>query len=239
MPTPQEIARQHRSLEERVEVGRSARSQVPRSSHRLWEEPDGRADPVALLEAQNETRVPWLVPLRPARMSVSPFTFFRGSACVMAADLATTANSGLSVQVGGDAHLSNFGAYASPERQLVFDANDFDETLPGPWEWDLKRLAASFVIAGQHVGLSAGDNRKVTAHMVQAYREAMTGYADQGYLTIWYDHMTADKIRESVGLDNEAFAANLDRFERRAQKKTSLQALGKLAERVDGHYRIR
>src|SRR3954454_12188843 len=223
----------------RTKVGREARHRVPRSTHADWKPAPDRRDPVELLAEQNLSRLQWLVPIRHARMAASPFAFYRGTARIMAGDLGSTATRGVDVQLGGDAHLANFGAYASPERQLVFDANDFDETLRGPWEWDLKRLAASFMIAGQHVGLSAGDNRKVTATMVRAYREAMTGYADQGYLTIWYDHMTHDKIRESVGLDNEAFAANLDRFERRAQKKTSLQALGKLAERVDGHYRIR
>jgi uncharacterized protein (DUF2252 family) len=239
MTTPQEIARQHRTLEERVEIGRVARSQVPRSSHRLWEAPEGRPDPVALLEQQNETRVPWLVPLRHARMSVSPFTFFRGTACVMAADLATTPNSGLTVQVGGDAHLSNFGAYASPERQLVFDANDFDETLPGPWEWDLKRLAASFTVAAQSLGFDPPSARMVTAQAVKSYRKSIVRYGEMGYLDLWYDHVTSDDVRQSRGVDPVELAARLDRFERKARAKTSLQALEKLAIEENGHYRIR
>jgi uncharacterized protein (DUF2252 family) len=239
MTTPQEIARQHRTLEERVEIGRVARSQVPRSSHRLWEAPEGRPDPVALLEQQNETRVPWLVPLRHARMRVSPFTFFRGTACVMAADLATTPNSGLTVQVGGDAHLSNFGAYASPERQLVFDANDFDETLPGPWEWDLKRLAASFTVAAQSLGFDPPSARMVTAQAVKSYRKSIVRYGEMGYLDLWYDHVTSDDVRQSRGVDPVELAARLDRFERKARAKTSLQALEKLAIEENGHYRIR
>ena len=134
MPTPQDLAKQRHTPDERVAFGRSLRANVPRTSHRLWDVQEDRPDPVRLLEEQNAERVPWLVPLRHGRMGVSPFTFYRGTARIMAADLATTPSSGLTVQLGGDAHLSNFGAYGSPERQLVFDANDFDETLPGPWE---------------------------------------------------------------------------------------------------------
>src|SRR3954453_17415008 len=129
---------------ERVASGKAARSEVPRSSHASWEAPEGRADPVAILEQQARSRVPELVPIRYGRMSASPFAFFRGPAAVMAADLATTPVSSLRVQACGDAHLSNFGAFAAPDRRLVFDLNDFDESLPGPWEWDVKRLAASF-----------------------------------------------------------------------------------------------
>ena len=140
---------------ERAAAGRAARSRVRRSSHAAWEPPEGRADPVEILERQAASRVPELVPIRYGRMSASPFAFFRGAAAVMAADLATTPDSGLRVQACGDAHLSNFGAFAAPDRRLVFDLNDFDETLPGPWEWDVKRLAASFAIAGRENGLQA------------------------------------------------------------------------------------
>ncbi len=193
--TPQEISQQRDTPEERAEQGRSARSSVPRSSHRFWEEPDDRADPVTLLEEQNAERVPWLVPLRHGRMSVSPFTFYRGAARIMASDLASTPNSGLSVQLGGDAHLSNFGAFASPERQLMFDANDFDETLPGPFEWDLKRLAASFTVAADHLGFRRADRRRATARCVESYRTSMVRYAGMGYLERWYEHLTASDRR--------------------------------------------
>jgi len=229
----------HLSVDERKEIGRAARKEAPRSSHAAWSPADDRPDPIRLLEEQNEDRVPWLVPIRHSRMRVSPFTFYRGTARIMAADLAPTPVSGLTVQLGGDAHLSNFGAYASPERQLVFDANDFDETLRGPWEWDLKRLAASFMVAGQHLGLSRGDCREATAQVVRAYREAMTGFASMRYLDLWYDYASVDDVRAAGGLDPKELDRRLDRFERRARRKTSLQALGKLTVSVDGHHRIR
>ena len=168
-------------VDERTVLGREARRQVPRSAHREWSEQTGRPDPVRLLEEQNAQRLPWLVPVRHSRMRVNPFTFYRGTARIMAADLATTPSSGLRAQLGGDAHLSNFGAYASPERQLVFDANDFDETLPGPWEWDLKRLATSFTVAGQHLGHDRATCRSVTAEVVRAYRQAMAQFAGMGF----------------------------------------------------------
>ena len=146
----------HLSVEERQARGKAARNEVPRSSHGGWVPPANRPDPIALLEEQAVSRVPELVPIRYGRMLVSPFTFYRGAALIMAADLAATPRSGLNVQLCGDAHLSNFGVFASPERQLMFDINDFDETLPGPWEWDVKRLAASFEIAGRDRGLRRG-----------------------------------------------------------------------------------
>ena len=156
----------HWTPDQRVELGRSARQEVPRSSHAEWSPAPDRPDPVELLEEQNEDRLPWLVPVRRGRMSASPFAFYRGAARLMAQDLAPTPVSDLTAQVCGDAHLSNFGAYASPERQLVFDVNDFDETLPGPWEWDLKRLATSFEIASQHRGFPSATSRSVTAASV-------------------------------------------------------------------------
>jgi uncharacterized protein (DUF2252 family) len=226
-------------LAEREEQGRVARKVVPRSSHGVWHPDSDRADPVALIAEQNESRVPWLVPLRHGRMRVSPFTFFRGTARIMAADLAATPVSGLTVQLGGDAHLSNFGAYASPERQLVFDANDFDETLRGPWEWDLKRLAASFTIAGHFLGFPAGASRKAAAHAVRSYREAMANFASMGTLELWYDHVAVADVQAAGGIDPTELADRLDRFERRARSKNNLQALRKLAVEVDGRYRIR
>jgi uncharacterized protein (DUF2252 family) len=227
------------SVEERVQMGRDARKEAPRSGNADWTPTTGRRDPIELLEEQNETRVPWLVPLRHVRMAVSPFTFYRGTARIMASDLAGTAVSGLTVQLGGDAHLSNFGAYASPERQLVFDANDFDETLRGPWEWDLKRLAVSFMVAGQALGFSGRDCRRATAQVVRSYREAMAEFAAMDTLDQWYDYVGVDDVGSASGLAPKDLSKRLDRFQRHARKKTSLQALRKLAVSVDGEYRIR
>jgi len=224
---------------DRREWGRSRRADVPRSAHGSWTPPPGRPDPVGLLAGQNATRVDWLVPMRHARMQVSPFTFFRGSARIMAADLARTPVSGLEVQLGGDAHLSNFGAYASPERRLVFDANDFDETLRGPWEWDLKRLAASFAVAAQHLGCTAGLTRRVAADVSAAYRQAMWGYAAKTYLETWHDHTVVDDLAADAHISRAELAERLARFQRRARSKTSLQAMRKLTTVVDGHLRIR
>ncbi len=168
----------HKTLDERRAEGFEAAELVPLASHAEWAPDPMRADPVSLIAAQNETRVPWLVPVRHGRMQVSPFTFYRGTARIMAADLATTQSSGLDVQLVGDAHLSNFGVYASPERKLVFDANDFDETLAGPFEWDLKRLAASFMIAAQHLDLGKKTARKVTIEVTESYRQAVLEFGD-------------------------------------------------------------
>ena len=200
------------SVDDRRHFGRAARRQAPRSSHADWTPRAGRPDPIELISQQNEDRVSWLVPMRHARMSVSPFTFYRGTARIMASDLATTPVSGLTVQLGGDAHLSNFGAYASPERQLVFDANDFDETLRGPWEWDLKRLAASFMIGSQELGFSTGACREATAAVVRSYREAMAGFASMGMLDLWYDYVSTDDLRSASGVKPETFDKDLDRF---------------------------
>jgi uncharacterized protein (DUF2252 family) len=229
----------HPTVEERIELGRSARRATPRSSHGDWAPSPDRRDPVTLLEEQNATRVPWLVPIRHARMQVSPFTFYRGAARIMAADLADTPTSALHVQLGGDAHLSNFGAYASPERRLVFDQNDFDETLPGPWEWDLKRLATSFVVACQFHGHPAEASRAVAAEAVRSYRDAMAGFAAQGHLQLWYDYVDVDDIGANSGLSAKELNKRLDRFRKKATRKTSQQALEKLAEVVDGEWRIR
>jgi uncharacterized protein (DUF2252 family) len=237
--TTRDLAEQRHTPDDRVALGRSLRASVPRTSHRLWEAQGGRVDPVRLLEEQNAERVEWLVPLRHGRMGVSPFTFYRGTARIMAADLATTPSSGLTVQLGGDAHLSNFGAYGSPERQLVFDANDFDETLPGPWEWDLKRLATSFTIGGQQLGFDEPARRRIAGRVVRSYRTAMHRYARLGYLDIWYDHLTITDTRVTKKVGAAELETRLSRFERKARAKTSLQALEKLAVEENGHYRIR
>src|SRR3954451_23733396 len=170
-------AREHPSVAQRHDRGRAARQRVSRQSLAAWEPAVDRADPVSILEAQGETRVPELVPLRYGRMLVSPFTFYRGAAAIMAADLGPISTSGITVQACGDAHLSNFGLFASPERSLVFDINDFDETLPGPWEWDVKRLATSLEIPGRANDCSARTRRDIVLATVAAYRRAMRGFA--------------------------------------------------------------
>jgi uncharacterized protein (DUF2252 family) len=229
-----------RTVEQSRELGREARRSVPRSARAGWEPDARRRDPVQLLVEQNETRVAFLVPVRHGRMSVSPFTFYRGTARVMAADLVTRPTSGLSVQLGGDAHLSNFGAYASPSRQLVFDQNDFDETLAGPWEWDVERLAASFFVAGRHLGFTRRIARDAAITAACSYRESMHDFAAARYLDLWYDHTRVADIAEQqrFGVDAD-IARRIERFVRKAQSRTSLQALGKLAENVDGSYRLR
>ena len=182
----------HPSVEERRARGRAARDRTPLSSHARWEPAAGRPDPVALLEEQDASREPDLIPVRHGRMMVSPFTFYRGTAKIMATDLAGTPTAGLDVQLCGDAHLSNFGAYASPERRLVFDINDFDETLPGPFEWDVKRLAASLVVAGRDNGFTAKQCRKITLAAVETYRSAMRSFASQTILDVWYAHLNIE-----------------------------------------------
>ena len=185
----------HLSPQDRVARGKAARRDAPRSSHGQWEPGTNRLDPIALLEEQAKTRVPELVPIRHGRMLVSPFTFYRGAALIMAADLAATPQSRLTVQLCGDAHLSNFGVFGSPERQMMFDINDFDETLPGPWEWDVKRLAASFEIAGREGGFAPSDRRAIVLAGVQEYREWMRHTAGMCTLDTWYAHM---KIRHML-----------------------------------------
>lgn len=229
----------YRQVADRKAAGKQARKNVPRSSHSHWSPAAARPDPVSLLEEQNADRVDWLIPIRHARMRVSPFTFYRGTARIMASDLADTPVSGLHVQLGGDAHLSNFGAYASSERHLVFDANDFDETLPGPWEWDLKRLATSFVVAGQHLGFKGRQQREAAEMSVMAYRQAMKDYSRQGYLDIWYDYLTPEDIADAGGIDAAELSKRLGRFARKAESRTSLQAMEKLTEVVDGRLQIR
>ncbi|HEX6256489.1 MAG TPA: DUF2252 domain-containing protein [Euzebyales bacterium] len=225
--------------DERAAMGRDARGTAPRSAHATWKRAADRPDPVALLAAQAEDRVPELVPIRYGRMLVSPFTFFRGAATVMASDLATTPASGMHAQLCGDAHLSNFGGFASPDRDLVFDINDFDETLPGPWEWDVKRLAASVVIAGRDNGLSAGDCRGAAESAVRAYRTAMRSLAGRSHLEVWYARLDDAELGQSVLWNVDARARK--RYERsvaKARTKDSMRALAKLTHVVDGEPRI-
>jgi uncharacterized protein (DUF2252 family) len=214
------------------------------------QQPD-RPDPVGLLEEQNATREPDLVPVRHGRTLVSPFTFYRGTAKIMATDLANTPTAGLQVQLCGDAHLSNFGAFASPERRLLFGLNDFDETLPGPFEYDVKRLAASFTIAARNNGFGKADTRTVTLASVAAYREAMAGFAAMGTMAIWYAHLDEDQLLRAVqsaaakASKTKKGAKAAKRARKTAEKavakahtRDSLQALSKLGELVDGRYRI-
>jgi uncharacterized protein (DUF2252 family) len=232
----------HPTLEERREAGRLARKRTPRSSLEGWQPADDRPDPVALLEAQNEAREPDLVPVRHGRMMVSPFTFYRGGAKIMAADLAHVPRAGLDVQLCGDAHLSNFGAYASPARTLVFDLNDFDETLPGPFEYDVARLAASFVVASRDNGFDASRSAKAAAASVAAYRTAMVGFADMRHLDVWYSRLDAQEIvanaTANVKKSRRKLATAAEKNIKKARTRDSLQALSKLTEVVDGHHRI-
>jgi uncharacterized protein (DUF2252 family) len=237
----------HLSVDERRARGEEARNRIPPSSHSGWVPAIERPDPVGLLEEQNVTREPDLVPVRHGRMLVSPFAFYRGTAKIMAADLAGTPTAGLQVQLCGDAHLSNFGLFASPERRLLFDLNDFDETLPGPFEYDVKRLAASFMIAGRNNGFTQADMRAATLASVAAYREAMARFATMGTMDIWYAHLAEDELLRGIrGVAAEAPKAKEGKkAARRAEKavakahtRHSLQALSKLGELVDGQYRI-
>jgi uncharacterized protein (DUF2252 family) len=245
--TPRRIP--HPSVDDRRGRGLEARDRAPLSSHDGWAPTSDRPDPVGLLEEQNRTREADLVPVRHGRMLVSPFTFYRGAAKIMAADLAATPTAGLSVQLCGDAHLSNFGAFASPERRLLFDVNDFDETLPGPFEYDVKRLAASFTIAGRNNGFGKADTKAATLASVTAYREAMAGFAQMGTMEVWYARLDEDdlvqRLRDAASAANkkakkEAIQAEktLRKGAAKARTRDSLQALSKLGELVDGQYRI-
>jgi uncharacterized protein (DUF2252 family) len=267
----------HPGVADRRAKGADARIATPPSNHTGWVPAADRGDPVALLEAQNVTREQDLVPVRHGRMAVSPFTFYRGAAKIMAHDLAGTPTSGLDAQLCGDAHLSNFGAFASPERKLMFDLNDFDETLPGPFEWDVKRMAASFTIAARNNGLTPAEAREATLSSVRSYRQAMDQFAEMRTMELWYTHMSEDDLRVDLGkitalgdgakatkgkaskgvkatkgakaksgkgisAEDEAAVKAAQRAEKALQKahtRDSLQALSKLGEVIDGHYRIK
>ncbi len=226
------------SRADRVARGKDARRLAPLESQAEFT-PDRSRDPIGLLLEQADSRVPELVPVRHGRMLVSAFTFYRGAALPMAADLATTPASGLRVQLCGDAHLSNFGAFASPERRLVFDVNDFDETLPGPFEWDVKRLAASLAVAGRDNGFSAKDRRQVVVAAAEAYRTAMREFAGQHFLDVWYAHLP---IEETIGqfraqMKAKRFKAT-EKLLAKAHARDSMQALRKLTTVTDGQRRF-
>ena len=229
----------HLTVEERVARGKAARREVPRASHADFAAGTYRPDPVALLESQAATRVPSLVPIRYGRMLVSPFTFYRGAALIMAADLAGTPRSGITTQLCGDAHLMNFGVFASPERRLVFGINDLDETHPGPWEWDVKRLAASFAIAGRDNGYSTKERAKVLLTLVGSYRSAMHEFAAMSNLAVWYSHMDVETaINELRSEIDPAARKRADASFVKARTRDSLQAFDKLTHVVDGQRRI-
>ncbi len=225
---------------QRMAEGKALRREAPRSSHAQWQPAAKRKDPVAQLQEQAQSRVPELVPIRYGRMLRSPFAFYRGAAAVMAADLAPTPVSGLRVQLCGDAHLSNFGGFASPEREMLFDINDFDETLPGPWEWDLKRLAASLQIAGEDRRLDAVHCREAVVWGVRSYREAMQSFAAMTNLAVWYARLEAEQVLATAAQWG-AGAKRMKTLEKnvaKARAKDSERALGKLTESVDGELRF-
>jgi uncharacterized protein (DUF2252 family) len=247
---------EHPSVEERRAKGKEARKRTPPSSQAGWVPAADRPDPVGLLEEQDATREQDLVPVRHGRMMVSPFTFYRGAAKIMAADLKDTPRAGLTVQLCGDAHLSNFGMFASPERRLLFDLNDFDETLPGPFEYDVKRMSASFTIAARHNGFSKGEAREAALASVSAYRTTMAEFAGMSTMEIWYAHVSEETLLAAM---NRQAAAKKDKSQKKATRdravtkgqekaakkqvekartRDSLQALSKLGELVDGRYRI-
>jgi uncharacterized protein (DUF2252 family) len=242
------VTRLDRSAEKKVDhvnadqgaaKGKAARLAVPRTTHGAWAAPSGRKGPVEIIAEQATSREPGLVPVRHGRMLVSPFTFYRGAAAIMAADLANTPVSGIRVQLCGDAHLLNFGGFASPERAMIFDVNDFDETLPGPWEWDVKRLAASIEIAGRDGMFKPADRRAAVEATVRQYREAMRELAGQNELGVWYSRLDGDSlvalVRSQVGTKE---APNLEANLAKARSKDSMKAFSKLTKLVDGQPRI-
>ncbi len=244
--SPVPSALPHLSEEASKAVGKAARGKAPRESQSVFEPAPDRPDPITLLEEQAATRVPELVPIRYGRMLVSPFTFFRGAALVMASDLSTTPSSGLTAQLCGDAHLSNFGVFGSPERQLVFDCNDFDETHPGPWEWDLKRLAASVVVASRNLGFPDSVRTEAVVGLGRVYREAMRRMAAMTNLEVWYNRVEIESMVElfeqhaaTTGSKIQArIAATATKLTTKAHTKDSIKALDKLTAVVDGRRRI-
>ncbi len=224
--------------DERRAAGKALRDQVPRDAHSHWRAPKQRRDIIEILEASNQGRLDSLIPIRYGRMMVSPFAFFRGSADIMAADLASTPVSGIRVQACGDAHLSNFGGFATPERRIIFDINDFDETLPAPWEWDLKRLAASFVVAGRQIRLAESDAIRAARAAARSYRERMSDYAEMRSLDVWYDAIDVERFLKAM--DSEQRRALIrERLEKVEEKNVPEYLFPKLAEHRDARPRIK
>jgi uncharacterized protein (DUF2252 family) len=225
----------HPSIAERLAAGKALRAKVPRTAHAAYETHADRPDPVAILERQNATRIQKLVPVRYARMLASPFAFLRGSAAVMTSDLSRTPVSGLVVAACGDMHVSNFGVYASAERTLVFAINDFDEVYPGPWEWDVKRLAASAAVAVRFMGGDDDDAREAARACVRSYRKRIRRYAEMGYLEVWYDHIDDSTVLHALSPRVRRFA---ERSLDKARAKGHIRSLDKLTEQIDGEPRI-
>jgi uncharacterized protein (DUF2252 family) len=226
-------------VRDREAQGKAARSSARRAAHGEWQPADDRRDPIEILEEQAASRVPELVPIRYGRMAASPFAFYRGAAAVMSADLATTPDSGLRVQACGDAHLSNFGSFAAPDRRLVFDLNDFDESLPGPWEWDVKRLAASFAVATRESGFKRKQREAILLRAVSSYREAMRSFASMGNLEVWYARFDVEEALEEVEHDDPREIERVRKGVAKARNKDSLRALERLTEKADGELRFR
>ena len=222
-----------------AEHGITAREITPPAAHAELPAHRAHRDPITILERQATDRVPELVPIRHGRMLASPFAFYRGAAAVMAADLAATPDSGIVVQACGDAHISNFGGFAAPDRRVVFSPNDFDETLPGPWEWDVKRMAASAEIAGRDVGLPASSRRRIAEESAREYREAMRDFAGRSHIDVWYERLTASELVDRFG--GTLKGRGRIEFARpfaNARRKTSLRAVKKLTERAEGQLRF-
>jgi uncharacterized protein (DUF2252 family) len=224
---------------ERAARGKALRKKVPREAHGKWSPPKKRRDPVAILEEQSADRIPELVPIRYGRMAASAFAFYRGSAAVMAADLAGTPTSGLCVQLCGDAHLMNFGLFETPERSLIFGINDFDETLPGPFEWDVKRLAASMELAGCELGLSVAERSAGLLAMLRAYREGMAGFAAMRDLEVWYARLPARELQARLTASADVEAGHEVRREvHRSLRRDHLRAFDRLLRNDDGRIRF-
>jgi uncharacterized protein (DUF2252 family) len=229
----------HLTADERAARGKAARANAPLEAHGDWAPADNRPDPLALLEEQAKTRVAELVPIRHGRMAASPFAFYRGAAYVMAADIGPTPRSGLVVQLCGDAHLSNFGGFASPERQMLFDVNDFDETHPGPFEWDIKRLAASLEIAGRTNGFNAADRTGVVKQAVRSYRQTIRTFAGMRNLEVWYSRLDEDAVVRIWGQEAGAKAIRtMQQSVAKARTKDQMKAMAKLTRPVNGEVRI-
>jgi uncharacterized protein (DUF2252 family) len=237
-PAPARSRQNETDPEARAEAGRSARIFTPRTLHGEWTPAPDRGDPIAILEAQGVTRVQELLPVRYGRMLASPFAFYRGAAAVMAADLAPTPTTGLVVQACGDAHLANFGIFASPEREMVFDVNDFDETLPGPWEWDVKRLAASLAIASRYRRLSDLQRHELVAGAVRSYRMTIRGFADMGHLAVWYSRLDVSALDQWLVRLKKKQITRTQAATAKARAKNSLSALSKLTAERDGRLRF-
>src|SRR6266702_479001 len=224
------------TVAERRAAGKALSNKVARSSHAEWSPVADRPDPISLLEEQNRTRFAHLVPIRFERMTTSPFAFLRGTAVVMAGDLASTPITGIQVQLCGDAHLNNFGIYATPERNQVFDLNDFDETLPGPWEWDVKRLAASIVVAGRNNAFPRDINRQAVLICMESYRQRMWEYSQMRHLEVWYSRIDYAASLETV---SNSFRWWINKQSRKATRRTHVELVPKLTQEVNGQILIK